>query len=338
MHRVLPFVVVALALGVAGAAGQDATYKAPRTADGRPNLEGVWNFNSSVPLQRPDAFAGRKSFTREEFEQQRAARQAGFAMLLKFAPVEDVALDWMDGRPRVEDLRTSLISYPDNGRLPALVEGVRRNPSPEDIIALVSNFKGGAPPPQVASLIAGFQGGKKDSVTDFGPAERCLFMAPVPLMPQLDGNYVQVIQGPTHVAIIMDTDRRIVVLDNSAPPRDTERRWSGISRGRWEGDTLVVETRNFSGRGSSFAGAGNPRDKVVTERFTRVSPTRLEYSATVIDPKTFKDRIELSFPMALTDSQIYESACHEGNYSLPLALSGARKAEEEAAAAKAGAR
>lgn len=329
MTRILPLVVVVLVMGAASAAGQDAKYKAPRTAEGRPDLQGVWNFNSSVPLQRAEAFATRKSFTKEEFEQQRAARQAGLAMLLKFAPVEDVALDWMDGSPRLEDLRTSLISYPENGRLPALVEGVRRQPSPDDIIALVANFKGGTPPPQVASLIAAFQGGARNSYTDFGAAERCLMMAPVPLTPQMDGNFVQIVQGTDHVALIMDFDRRIVALD-STPLGDSPRRWSGVSRGRWEGDTLVVETRNFSGRGSSFAGAGNPREKVVTERFTRVSPTRLEYSATIVDPKTFKDRVELSFPMALTDSRIYESACHEGNYSLPLALRGARASDAAA--------
>jgi hypothetical protein len=331
MHRVLALMFLILAVVAPPAVAQGQTYKAPRTASGHPDLQGVWNFSSAVPLQRPAAFADREFFTEEEADRHRAAIRNGFATILKFAPVEDVGLDWMDGRPLVEDLRTSLIGYPENGRLPALVEGIRRMPGPEDIIALVGEFKGGAPPPQLASLIAAFQGGKKDSYTDFNPGERCLISAPVPLLPQLDNNYLQIIQGTDHVAIVMDFDRRIVTLDNRAP-RDELRRWSGVSSGHWEGDTLVIETRNFSGRGPSFAGAGSGRDKVVRERITRVSANRLEYAATVVDPKTFKDRIELSFPMVLTDAHIYESACHEGNYSLPLALSGARAADETGSA------
>ena len=109
------------------------------------------------------------------------------------------------------------------------------------------------------------------------------------------------------------------------------RNWSGESRGHWEGETLVVETRNFNGRTPSFTGAGTSRDKVVTERFTRWrSRDALEYEATIVDPKTFQDKIVLSFPMAKVDAQIYESACHEGNYSLSNMLSAARTEEREA--------
>ena len=94
-----------------------------------------------------------------------------------------------------------------------------------------------------------------------------------------------------------------------------------------EGDTLVVETRNFTARTPGFAGAGNSRDKVVTERFTRTS-AGLEYAATVVDPSTFKDWIELSFPMARVDARIYEATCHEGNYSMANILSAMRKQDE----------
>ena len=108
------------------------------------------------------------------------------------------------------------------------------------------------------------------------------------------------------------------------------RSWAGDSRGHWEGDTLVIETRNFNRRTRSFAGAGNSLDKVVTERLTRVSKNAVDYEATIVDPKTFQDKIVISLPMAQVDSRIYEYACHEGNYSLPMTLAGARKEEQAA--------
>jgi hypothetical protein len=106
------------------------------------------------------------------------------------------------------------------------------------------------------------------------------------------------------------------------------RSWSGASTGRWERNTLVVDTRHFDGRTPSFAGAGSSWDKVVTERFTRTSAHGLEYAATVADPKTFQDTVTLSFPMARVDARLFESACHEGNYSLANTLSGVRTDEE----------
>jgi hypothetical protein len=180
---------------------------------------------------------------------------------------------------------------------------------------------------------AAFGAGKRDSYTDFMPPERCLIDLDVPLLPTFD-NYVRIVQGPDHVALVTDVSRRVIALDGKPQVGDRLRSWTGTSRGRWEGDTLVVETRNFSERAPGFAGAGNSYAKVVTERFTRTSPTRLEYSATVVDPKTFTDRVELSFPMVIVDTQIHEFACHEGNRSLPLTLSGARKQDEDAKHAK----
>jgi hypothetical protein len=237
-------------------------------------------------------------------------------------------VDLLDNTPHVEDLRTSLISYPENGRLPAILEGVRRVPGPEDVIALLAEAKGGPPPAALQALIAAFTGGKKDSYKDFMPSERCLIAATVPLTPQLDGNYVQIVQARDHVVLFMDFDRRVISLNGKGALGDAHRSWSGTSIGHWEGETLVVETKNFNDRMPSFAGAGNSHDKVVVERFTRAASDRIEYAATVVDPKTFKDRIELSFPMALVDAQIYEGACHEGNYSMRNSLSAARKDDE----------
>jgi hypothetical protein len=322
---------LALTTVAASAAGQDTKYRAPRTEDGKPDLQGVWNYSSAVPLQRPAAFAGKTVITKAEADAYRAKMQKALVGLTNLAPVEAIGLDWFDNNPRAEDLRTSLISYPENGRLPALGEGVKRMPGVDDIIALLGDAtptKTTAPPTQLLAIFAAFTGGKKDSYTDFMPSERCLFGENVPYVPEIDGNYVQIIQSRDTVALVTDFHRRIVTLD--VPPKvgAAQRRWSGTSTGHWEGETLVVDTRNFNDRSPSFAGAGTSGTKVVTERFTRTANDRIAYSATVVDPKTFKDRVELSFPMTSVDARIYEAACHEGNYSMRNSLSAARLDDE----------
>jgi hypothetical protein len=235
---------------------------------------------------------------------------------------------------RVEDLRTSLTSYPDNGRLPKLVEGVRRVPRVDDLMELLLDNKGPGLPPELLELAAAFQGGKRDSYEDLNVGERCIFGPNTPIVPGLDGNYVQLIQSKDQVSRLTDARRRIISVESRPNLGNTLRSWSGDSRGHWEGDTLVVETRNFNTRPQSFAGAGNAHDKIVVERFTRTSTDRLAYEATVTDAKTFEDQIVLSFAMAKVEAQTFEWACHEGNYSLPNGLSGTR-AEERQAAAKA---
>jgi hypothetical protein len=319
------FVVVTAV--AASAAAQSTKYKAPRNETGRPDLQGVWNFTSGVPLQRPPAAAGKKFFTKEEFEARRVSIRNVLGLIGKFAPVEDVGLDWMDATLHVEDLRTSLITYPEDGRLPGVIEGVRRMPQAEDFIIALADSKGGTLPPSLGALLAAFQGGRRDSYTDFMMTERCLLDAFVPMVPQLSDNYVQIVQGPDHLVMVTDFWRRIVPLDGRPPAADALRSWPGTSRGRWEGDTLVIETRNFNDRLPSFAGVGGGHDKVVTERLTRTAANRIDYAATVVDPKSFKDRIELSFPMASVDASIHEFGCHEGNYSMRNSLSAARMAD-----------
>jgi len=337
MKRTLSLLLFLVLTAVAASAqgqGQATKYKAPRTDGGRPDLQGVWNFNTQVPMQRPVSVGDKKVFTKEEFDARRASLQGALGLITKLAPVEAIGLDWMDGTMRVEDLRTSLITYPATGRLPAKLEGVKQMPQIDDIIgALADASKGGTLtlPPSLGALLAAFQGGKKDSYTDFMPSERCLFDAFVPMVPQLDDNYVQIVQGPDSVVLISDFWRRVISLEGKPFPAETQRTWTGISRGRWEGDTLVIETRNFNDRLPSFSGIGNGLGKVVTERITRTGPTTLDYAATVVDPKSFKDRIELAFPMALIDAQIHESGCHEGNYSMRNSLSASRLADAAAA-------
>jgi hypothetical protein len=335
MHRTPGLLAVAVGtvavvtILAASTAAQGSKTRVPDTEGDRRDLQGMWNFTSAVPLQRPPSFAGKKFFTQEEFDARRKAVRGFFELAGKFAPVEAVGLDWIDTRPPIADLRTSLISYPEDGRLPAPIAGVKRMLGIEDFIEALTDPKGGGPA-AIGSALAAFGAGKKDSYTDFMPSERCLLDADVPMLPQVDGNYLQIVQGPDHVALITDISRRVIALDGTPRIGDGLRSWTGNSRGRWEGDTLVIETRNFLDRRPSFAGAGTASAKVVTERFRRASPARLEYSATIVDARTYTDRIELSFPMVLVDTHIHEFACHEGNRSLPLALSGARKQDEDA--------
>jgi hypothetical protein len=245
---------------------------------------------------------------------------------VRFAPVEAVGLDWIDNALHVEDLRTSLITYPENGRLPAVVEGVRRTPSIQDIIALVAD----GPSPELFSLAAMLSGGKRDSYEDFNVAERCLIAPQIPIVPGIGANYVTIIQGKDDVALVSDEFRRVITLGTKAQVSNKLSSWTGVSTGHWEGDTLVVETKNFNNRTPSFAGVGDSRNKVVTERLTRTSKGTLEYAATIVDPASFKDKIQLSFPMARVDARSYESTCHEGNYSMKNILAGVRKEEDEA--------
>ena len=318
--------LLVLAAIAASAAGLDAQEKAPRNEFGQPDLQGVWNFSSDVPLERSKEFADKKFFTREELAKQNIARETTLDRLTKLAPVEVADRIWLDYKAQAENLRTSLIIYPDNGRMPPLVEGVQR------IGGLAAIIAGDIPGSRPVRFFFGGIG--KDGPEDRGLAERCVVgpNARPPLMPGFDSNYVQIFQSTDHLVLLADTfyGARIVPLDAKPPLSEKLRSWSGDSRGRWEGETLVVETRNFNGFTQSFNDAGTSYDEVVTERFTRVSETVLEYEASVVDPKTFQDKIVLSFPMAKVDSRIYETACHEGNYSMANTLTGARAEEQEA--------
>ncbi len=332
MTRFTSLLTVLLVAAFAASASAQATkYRAPRTETGAPDLQGVWNFNSGVLLQRPAALGDKTTFTPEEAAAHRARMRNALESIAKLAPVEAIGLDWFDMELHVQDLRTSLISYPANGRLPALMKGVSRTPGVDEIVTLLGDLKG-PPPPALSALLAAFQGGKKDSFTDFMPAERCIFAAEAPLVPQIEDNHMQIIQSYDTVVLVNDFQRRIIPL--SSRPAGGVKLNSGVSRGRWEGDTLVIETTNFDGKFPSFAGAGKSGEKVVTERITRTANDRLEYSAVVVDKATFQDKVEYSFPMALRNVRIHEGGCHEGNYSMRNSLSASRMADEAAAKAK----
>ncbi len=317
--------LIALATQTAAAG---ATYTAPRTEYGKPDLQGVWNYSSDVPLERPKEFADRTSLTREERAKQNAAREASFDRLLSVG----VGLHdkfWLDYVAQVEDLRTSLITYPENGRLPKLVEGVQRIGG---LAAAFNDIKSTLP-------VRFFGGGiGKDGPEDRGLFERCIVGPNTgpPFTPGGDNNYMQIVQTRDYVMLLAEHihDARIVPLDGRPYVDGAPKRWYGESRGHWEGETLVVETKNFNTLTQSFNDTGTSEKKVVTERFTRVSHRTLNYEATIVDPRTYEDKIVLSVPMARFDGRVFEFACHESNYSMPMILSGERKAERETINAK----
>jgi hypothetical protein len=309
------------------AADAAAKYQAPRNEYGQPDLGGVWNFSSDVPLQRPKDTPDKQFQTPEDIAKSNAAREKQLEQFTQ----QGVGFHnqfWLDYRSQTENLRTSLLVYPPNGRLPKLVDGVTL------VGGLAAAFKD---IPGKRPVRFGFGGIGKDGPEDRGLSERCIAAdnGP-PFAPGFDNNYLQIFQSRDRIVLLHEQihDARTVFLDERPPLDEELRGWYGYSRGHWEGDTLVVETRNFNGLTQSFNSSGTSLDKVVTERLRRTADNTLEYEATVVDPKTFTDRFTLVFPMARSDKRLYEFACHEGNYSMEIILSGARKEEADALQAR----
>ena len=317
-------------------------YVAPRTEWGQPDLQGIWNFNSNTPMERPDRFGTQEFLTPEEAEQDRLrqeerriaadAREAELVVNPVAPPAGASSTGgynsfWYETASIGENVRTSLIVYPRNGRLPARVEG-----SAEHIANLGPDVEGERP------VIALFGGIGKDGPEDRGLSERCLigFNAGPPLA---GGGYnanVQIFQNKDHAVIMTEMvhDARIVPLDDRDAIDDDIRLWSGDSRGYWDGDTLVVVTKNFTDLIPSFSRYGNAKDKTLTERFTRVNAVTIDYEWTLEDPSTFTDKITAIMPITKVAGQLYEYGCHEGNYGMINILRGERMNELRVAEAE----
>jgi hypothetical protein len=277
--------------------------KIPRTPDGHADLQGTWDFAQLTPFERPGNFAGKQSLTdeeAEEFAQQRIEtgnkdkRDGGAA-----ADVERAYNDfWWDFGTRIAK-QPSLVVDPPDGRVPALTQQA------QDRIAARRN--------------------KYDNVEERPLAERCIlgFNSGPPMVPSAYNNNVQIVQTPHNVVIVneMIHSARIVDLSGRAHPAKAMRFLTGDSVGRWEGDTLVVDTTNFSME-AGFRGATTSLHLV--ERFTRVDKNTLRYEFTVEDPETWTKKWTASVPMTLSTEQMFEYACHEANYGLEGVLKGAR--------------
>ena len=300
-----------------------------QTAWGDPDLQGIWDFRTITPLERPEDLGDKAFLTVEEAA---AAEQAAIDRNLELLEAEarrteaggDVGAYnnfWMDsGTKPIETRRTSLIVYPPSGRFPELSEVGKE---------------------RTATRHAHMEAHPADSYTDRNTSDRCIvgFNAGPPITPLAYNQNMQLFQTPDHAVIYTEMVHtpRIVPLDGRAPLDPSIRLWSGDSRGRWEGSTLVIETANFnaarawipltSGRG----GMASSENMTLVERFTRINEDTLEYTFTVTDPDTWASDWTASMPMTRTDIPLFEYACHEGNYSMEGILSGHRADERTAA-------
>ncbi|MEX1034240.1 MAG: hypothetical protein WDZ30_12825 [Cellvibrionaceae bacterium] len=325
---------IALALiGTFGLAGcviaAEGSYIAPRTEFGHPDLRGVWNFSSNTPLERPRQYGDRQFLTKEEVEEIHAQRiaQSEASDGADGRGVGGYNQVWVESLAQGENLRTSLIIDPPDGRMPAMTED-----------AVI--HRGGLGPDSPGERPVRFRVGGigKDGPEDRGLSERCLmgFNSGPPFMPSMYNNNVQIFQSDKHAVIMTEMihDARIVPLDGRPHLPEELPQWSGDSRGYWDGDTLVVETRNFTDKTQSFRSAGIGSNLHLVERFSRVADDQLDYQFTINDPTTFTKPVTVLVPMVPVDGQLFEYACHEGNYGMINILGGARKEERDAAQGK----
>jgi hypothetical protein len=290
------------------------TWVLPRTPDGRPSLEGIWTNATVTPLERPAEFAGKEFLTdaeADEFERRavtevNADRRDGSAETDVGRAYNEF---WRERGKSVSTRRSSLIVDPRDGRVPPLtLEGERNNAQRAE----ARRRMGGA-----------FDGAENRSL-----AERCISMAQAgpPMMPANYSSNYQIVQSPGSIAILVEMihDPRIIPLDGRPHVGKSIRQLLGDSRGRWEGDTLVVDTTNFTER-TNFRGSGE--NLHIVERFTRVDEDTLLYQFTVNDPTTWVRPWSAEIPMKKIVGPIFEYACHEGNYGIAAILSGARAEE-----------
>ncbi len=322
-------ILLSASLLIAGKVLAQGDYEVPRTEWGQPDLQGVWNFSSNVPMQRPAQYGTRQFLSAaeiEEIEARRAAADASSDGALAIEGVDESYNDfWIENAGIGELVRTSHIVYPENGQLPDLVEGAVAR----------QGMYGGATTGESRPVRIAAGGIGTDGPEDRGLSERCIigFNAGPPFVPSLYNNNVQIFQSRDTAVLLTEMihDARIVPLYDSAADiqaLDSEvGLWTGDSRGYWDGDTLVVVTRNFNGLSASFGQAGTSAGKLLTERFTRVDELTVDYEFTVEDPATFTDRFTGIVPMTKVGGLLYEYACHEGNYGMVNILRGARAQE-----------
>ena len=290
----------------------------PRTPWGDPDLQGVWSYASLTPLQRPSDVAGREFFTPEE-----AAARNTAVTVDRPPPPGDVGAynaSWFDRGTIASNLRTSLIVDPPDGRLPLTPEARKR----------------------IAAREESRRAHPADSWLDRTPWDRCItYHGVLPVSTGYNNTY-QIFQTPEYVAILVENihDVRIIPLDGRPRLSDGIRQWNGDSRGHWEGTTLVVETTNYSDKTElRFPASRNTR---AVERFTRVAGNTIENQFTIDDPTMYtRPWTAVRLMPRMQDYQIYEYACHEGNYAMTGILRGARaqeKAAEVAVSKKEGSR
>jgi len=285
-----------------------------RTAWGHPDLQGIWDRRTITPLERPDRYQGRTVLSPEEVfadESASAEREDGRPLDSPRAGIsvhDPRDLDY--GSEVLSSRQTSLIVTPVDGKIPAFSDAGQQR------LAARRRIRDGR--------------GAADSWTDRSLSERCMtWGVPGVMLPQAYNNNTQILQTPDTVILVneMVHDVRIIPLDGRPHLPAGIRQWHGDPRGHWEGDTLVVESTNFSAK-ANFRGASE--NLHLEERFTRVGVDTLQYDFTVNDATTWVSPWTVSFPIRRGDQPIYEYACHEGNYGLMNILRVARNLEKQA--------
>ena len=319
--------VLAVLLTVSVSVQAQSDYTPPRTSWGDPVIQGAFTTSSLTPLERPEALGDREFYTPEEYAEIVERRRQ---------PVETITEEERERGERGDvhydfaqyglvagqnefsaSLRTSIIVDPPNGRLPEQING--------------GGGRGGGnriPGPTAIAARPDDGGPESRSIT-----ERCIVWSST-MAPVLPGGYnsnLHIFQAPDYVVIQAEMgDARVVPTDGRAITDDVPQ-WNGSSVGRWEGDTLVVETANFT---ELVSWRGSRETRRVTERFTRISDDAVEYSFTVEDPETWAQPWTGVYPLQEIDGPLYEYACHEGNYGMGNILGGLRRDEALAAASE----
>lgn len=307
--------------------GDGEGWAVPRTPFGHPDLQGVWANNSATPLQRPKQWADKQMLSDEELARLKQVSDeitansgdAQFGDGLVLAAIDQITKPgsydpgtgnynqfWIVDRD-FTDRRTSLINSPSDGRIPALTPEAQKRREERQ---------------------AYLKAHPADGPEDRPAGERCANFG-IPKVGAGYNNYYQMVQSPTHVVMLseMAHDARIIPIDGRPHLNENVRQWNGDARGRWEGDTLVVETKNFS-KNSDFMGAHE--NLTLVEKFTRVGPNTLNYEVTITDPTTWTQPWTVMIPLQSKSEKIFEYACHEGNESMLGILSGHRATEKAA--------
>jgi hypothetical protein len=347
-HNLLPIAGLAAVLSLSVACAPEVGYEPERTSWGTPNIEGLWDFRTLTPLERPIELADKAVLTPEEAQafRERAIQAQDVDNRTGDASIGDVEgaynTFWWDwGTDFDGDLRTSLIVDPSDGRLPGI--------TPEALARMeVQNRLRTPPVRDCCSYSAQPVTFRPSDPEALGLSERCLvgFNAGPPITPSAYNNNLKIIQTPDYIVLVTEMihDARIIPMDGRPHQPPEIRRWSGDSRGHWDGNTLVVDTTNFTDKTPTFqlpvtlqtldSGAvGSGMNLHLTERFTPTSEGRLVYEYTIDDPATFVRPFTVSIPMRAAEGPMFEYACHEGNYAIPGILKGARLLETEDAAA-----
>jgi hypothetical protein len=316
-HRIRLIGLAAAAVALCALAALDA--QSFKTSWGDPDLQGTWTNQTLTPLERPAEFAGKPVLTAEEARAYEARlRQQNDADIRTPGTRRDVTVAYNDawwdrGERIVADRRTSLIVDPADGKIPALTPAAQKRA-------------------EAARAANAAIGDNPAAPEDLDVYSRCIIRSALPRLSTGYNNNYEIVQAPGYVAILQEQihDTRIIPLDGRPHLAGAVRQWLGDSRGRWDGDTLVVETTNFTdeARGSTFRDA--TRNMVLVERFRRVDAETIDYQFTVTDPETWTRPWTVKMPWNKVDGLMYEYACHEGNYGLANTLRSARAAERAA--------